>query len=159
MVQFLCLVKRLFHITGLYLIVMNTNPIYIVDEDKDDEDLIREAFAEHGITNELRFFLTGEGVLYELNQNPVVPFAVISDINLPKMDGFQLREKVLEETSIKDKSIPFIFWSTSASEAQVKRAYDLSADGFFLKGRTYHELKEEIGEMIKYWSDLLTPSV
>jgi CheY-like chemotaxis protein len=136
---------------------MNTNPIYIVDDDKDDEDLIREAFNELGITNELRFFSTAEGVLYELNNNENTPFVIISDINLPRMDGFQLREKVLEGTGIRDKSIPFIFWSTSASDAQIRRAYDLSAHGFFLKGTTYKELKERIHEMIKYWSDSLTP--
>ena len=138
---------------------MNNNPIYIVDDDKDDEDLIREAFRDLGITNELRFFSTGEGVLYELNNSETVPFVIISDINLPRMDGFQLREKVLEGASIKDKSIPFIFWSTSASEAQIKRAYDLAAHGFFLKGRTYNELKQRIQEMIKYWSASLTPSM
>lgn len=138
---------------------MNTNPIYIVDDDKDDEDLIREAFNDLGITNELRFFSTAEGVLYELNNNADVPFVIISDINLPRMDGFQLREKVLEGASIKEKSIPFIFWSTSASDAQIRRAYDLAAHGFFLKGRSYNELKERIQEMIKYWSDSLTPHV
>ena len=159
MVQFLYPLKRLFPINGLYLIVMNTNPIYIVDDDKDDEDLIKEAFTELGIINELRFFSTAEGVLYELNNSAEIPFVIISDINLPRMDGFQLREKVLEGASIKDKSIPFIFWSTSASQAQIKRAYDLAAHGFFLKGRSYKELKERIQEMIKYWSDSLTPSM
>jgi CheY-like chemotaxis protein len=158
MVQFLYLLYRIF-ITGLYIIVMNTNPIYIVDDDKDDEDLIREAFTELGITNELKFFSTGEGVLYELNNTEEAPFVIISDINLPRMDGFQLREKVLEGTFIKDKSIPFIFWSTSASDAQIRRAYDLAAHGFFLKGRSYNELKQRIQEMIKYWSDSLTPSM
>lgn len=138
---------------------MKTNPIYIVDDDKDDEDLIREAFNELGIKNELRFFSSGEGVLNELNNNSTVPFVIISDVNLPRMSGFELREKVLNESSIRDKSIPFIFWSTSASEAQVKRAYDLSAHGFFLKGRTYNELKNKIQEMVKYWSDSLTPSM
>ena len=138
---------------------MKTNPIYIVDDDKDDEDLIREAFNELGIKNELRFFSSGEGVLNELNNNSTVPFVIISDVNLPRMSGFELREKVLNESSIRDKSIPFIFCSTSASEAQVKRAYDLSAHGFFLKGRTYNELKNKIQEMVKYWSDSLTPSM
>ena len=144
--------------TVSYITLMNTNPIYIVDDDKDDESLIREAFTELGIKNELRFFSTAEGVLYELNNSTVSPFVIISDINLPRMDGFQLREKVLEGAAIKDKSIPFIFWSTSASDAQIKRAYDLAAHGFFLKGRNYKELKERIQEMVKYWSDSLTPS-
>lgn len=135
---------------------MNTNPIYIVDDDSDDEDLIRDALEELNIKNEVKFFRTAEGVLTELRKEDV-PFIIISDVNLPKMDGFALREQILNEAEAKDKSIPFIFWSTTASDAQIKRAYDLSAHGFFIKGRTYSELKEKLQEMVKYWSDSMAP--
>jgi CheY-like chemotaxis protein len=136
---------------------MNNAPIYIADDDAEDEDIIRDAFDDLGITNPLKFFVSAEGVLNELRKNEEVPFIIISDINLPKMDGFELRRKILEESSLSDKSIPFIFWSTSASDAQIKRAYDLSVHGFFLKGRSYAELKERIQEMVAYWSDSLAP--
>ena len=85
------------------------------------------------------------------------PFLIISDINLPRMNGFELREKILKEASMSDKTIPFIFWSTTASEAQVKQAYELSAHGFFIKGRTFRELKEELGEIVRYWTMSLAP--
>lgn len=137
---------------------MNTNPIYIVDDDHDDEQMIKESFMELGIRNEVKFFWSAEGVLKELKNNPVVPFLIISDVNLPKMSGFELREKILGEASITHKSIPFIFWSTSVSEAQIKRAYDLSAHGFFLKGKSYTELKDKLQEIVKYWDDSLAPS-
>jgi CheY-like chemotaxis protein len=137
---------------------MNTTaPIYIVDDDADEEDLIKEAFEELRISHPLRFFRTPDDLLQVLKKKGEVPFIIISDVNLPRMDGFQLREKVLKESSIKDKSIPYIFWSTSASEAQIKKAYDLSVHGFFLKGRTYKELKKIIQEMIAYWTDSLAP--
>ena len=136
---------------------MKTNPIYIVDDDKDDEDLIEEAIRELGYQNELKFFHSGDEILKELKSNDVVPFIILSDINLPKMDGFKLREKILKESPVADKSIPFIFWSTTASTAQVKKAYDLSAHGFFLKGASFNQLKKERDEIIKYWADALTP--
>ena len=136
---------------------MNTNPIYIVDDDTEDEDFIKEAFDELGIKNQLKFFNSAESILNQLKQDSEVPFIIISDVNLPKMDGFQLRERILNEIEVKDKTIPFIFWSTSASEAQIKRAYDLSVHGFFLKGRSFKELKEKIHEMVAYWSDSLAP--
>ena len=136
---------------------MNNNPIYIVDDDEDDQQIIKEAVAEIGLKNELKFFYTAEAVLNELRKSDLIPFIIISDINLPGMDGFTLREKILTETSMNDKSIPFIFWSTTASDAQVKRAFDLSAHGFFIKGRTFKELKEELGEIISYWSKSLAP--
>jgi DNA-binding NtrC family response regulator len=136
---------------------MNSSPIYIVDDDRDYDDLIREAFDDLGIRNEVRFFRTAEGVLRQLKSDKEIPFIIISDVNLPGTDGFELREKVLNETSIKDKSIPFIFWSTSASEAQIKKAYNLSVHGFFLKGRNFTDLKNIIREMVNYWSDSLAP--
>jgi CheY-like chemotaxis protein len=136
---------------------MNTAPIYIVDDDAEDEDLIKEAFVELGIRNELKFFRSAASILEELKKQAEVPFIIISDVNLPKMDGFQLREKILNDADIADKTIPFIFWSTSASEAQIKKAYDLSVHGFFLKSRTFKELKKQIQEMIAYWSDSLAP--
>lgn len=136
---------------------MNTAPIYIVDDDAEDEDLIKEAFVELGIRNELKFFRSAASILEELKKQAEVPFIIISDVNLPKMDGFQLREKILNDADIADKTIPFIFWSTSPSEAQIKKAYDLSVHGFFLKSRTFKELKKQIQEMIAYWSDSLAP--
>ena len=136
---------------------MNTNPIYIVDDDKEDQEIIIEAVRELGLPNELQFFLTAEELLTTLKNSKVVPFIIMSDINLPKIDGFQLREKILKEMKMADKTIPFIFWSTTASPAQIKKAYDLSAHGFFLKGRTYAEIKEGLNEIIKYWTKSLVP--
>ncbi|MBL7696943.1 MAG: response regulator [Chitinophagaceae bacterium] len=136
---------------------MNTNPIYIVGDDKDDEDLVEEAIRELGYQNELKFFHSGDEILNELKSNDTVPFIILSDINLPRIDGFKLREKILTESPIANKSVPFIFWSTTASNAQVKKAYDLSAQGFFLKGASFNHLKEELDEIIKYWSNALTP--
>ena len=136
---------------------MNTNPIYIVDDDQDEEDIIGDVIKELGLKNELKFFHAGEALLNELKSSNVIPFIIISDINLPKMDGFELRQKILETAELSDKTIPFIFWSTTASEAQIKKAYQLSAHGFFLKGRSIMDLKDGINEIISYWSRSLSP--
>ena len=84
------------------------------------------------LVNELKFFHKAEELLRELKNNSIIPFMVICDINLSGMDGFQLREEVLKDGT-SGKSVPFIFWSTSASESQIKKAYDLAAHGFFIK--------------------------
>jgi|SRR5205085_7190842 len=136
---------------------MNENPIYIVDDDQDDEEIIRDAITDLGLKNELQFFHSGEDLINQLKTHKVVPFIIISDINLPRMDGFQLRERILGDPSITDKTIPFIFWSTTASDTQVRKAYELSAHGFFLKGRSYMDLKDGINEIIRYWSRSLSP--
>jgi CheY-like chemotaxis protein len=135
-----------------------TNPIYVVDDDGDDEILLHDVLQDLGLPNKLQFFHSAEALLEDLKTNRVIPFIIISDIDLPQMDGFELRRHILEEADITDKSIPFIFWTASVSEAQIKKAYDLSAHGLLLKARTYEELKEGISEIIKYWSISLVPT-
>jgi CheY-like chemotaxis protein len=136
---------------------MNMNPIYVVDDDEDDEYLIREVLKDMAVPNDILFFHTAEGLLTALRESDIVPFLIISDVNLPRMDGFELRKKIMEDPKVAIKTVPFIFWSTSASEAQVKIAYDLSAHGFFLKGQTYSDLKEEMDEILRYWQKSLSP--
>jgi CheY-like chemotaxis protein len=136
---------------------MNNNPIYVVDDDEDDEYMLREVMKDLGVKNELRFFYTAEGLLKTLREENVVPFLILSDVNLPRMNGFDLRRQIMEDPLILDKTVPFIFWSNSASDSQVKLAYDLSAHGFFLKGKTFHELKEEMDEILRYWNKSLSP--
>lgn len=136
---------------------MNTNPIYLVDDDPDDKAILMDVLKDLGIRNEFRIFPSGEELLEELRANPIVPFLIISDVNLPRMNGFDLRKKILAEASILDKTIPFIFWSTTASESQVKEAYGLSAHGFFLKGVKYSDVKNSIEKIIDYWSMSLAP--
>ncbi len=68
-----------------------------------------------------------------LNSKESVPFLILSDVNLPQMDGFALKKKILESQAMNYKSIPFIFWSGVVSKAQVQKAYDLGVNGFFVE--------------------------
>ena len=112
---------------------MNSAPILIVDDDTDDQDLLQAAWKELEYENELLFFSTGEEVLTYLQEEKRTPFLILCDVNIPKMDGFQLKAKLLQDTQMNYKSIPFVFWSSLASTAQIQRSYDLGGNGFFVK--------------------------
>ena len=47
---------------------MNKKLIYIVDDDLEDEDLVREVFRELGYEINLKFFITAEGLQNELKK-------------------------------------------------------------------------------------------
>jgi len=131
---------------------MNNLPVFIVDDDLDDHYLIDEIWKELDLKNPLLFFNSARELLTHMKQNPdKPPFIIISDVNLPNTDGFELREILLKDESAKYKSIPFIFWSEKASEGQIKKAYDLSAHGFFIKENTVQEIKKTFQSIIEYW--------
>ena len=133
-------------------------PIWIVDDDSDDHQLIREIFADMGWEYPLELFSAADQMFKRLGEAPAAPFIIIADVNLPRMDGFTLREKTLKAPNNKFHSVPFIFWSTQASEAQVRKAYRLCAHGFFLKEAQYNEWKRSLVRIIEYWTSSLTPS-
>jgi DNA-binding NarL/FixJ family response regulator len=126
--------------------------VYIIDDDIDDHQIVKEIWKDLGLPNQLLFFTSGADMMMHLSGSHVAPFLIICDLNLPKMNGFELRTKLLESANPKFKSVPFIFWSTHASEAQVREAYELSAHGFFIKGSSFTQMKESFTAIINYWA-------
>ncbi len=57
-------------------------------------------------------------------------FLVLSDINMPKLNGMELREKVHNNEDLRLKSIPYLFFSTNAEQKHVIDAYSRSIQGF-----------------------------
>jgi CheY-like chemotaxis protein len=121
--------------------------------------MVQEIWNELNLENALEVFADAEKLLSRLREKNVNPFIIISDVNLPKMDGFTLRETLAEDTTLSYKSIPFIFWSTSASNEQIKHAYDSGGHGFFFKGQTYTQIKESLGIIMTYWKASKCPTV
>ncbi|SRR6266496_90812 len=136
---------------------MNTLPFFIVDDDSDERIIVKEVWNELELKNPLFFFNSAEEVLTHMKSGSVIPFIIISDVNLPKQDGFKLRQMLIDDNSTKYKSIPFIFWSTKASEEQIKKAYDLCAHGFFIKESQFAEIKKTFITIIEYWLKSVSP--
>ena len=136
---------------------MNNGPVLIVDDDSDDQEFLEEAWKELGYSNALLFLTSGEQVLDYLYSKKETPFLIICDVNLPGMDGFELKEKILENIEANYKSIPFVFWSATASKAQIQKAYDLGGNGFFLKDDNFAALKESLVQIVEYWRKSRVP--
>lgn len=136
---------------------MNTQPIFIVDDDKDEWEFIQDAWEELEYKNQLIFFSNAEDVLNYLKQEKVVPFLIISDVKLNKMSGFDLKKKIFEDISINHKSVPFVFFSNTATTAQIEKSYDLGSNGFFIKGQNMEEIKNTLKDIFNYWQKSKTP--
>jgi CheY-like chemotaxis protein len=136
---------------------MNNLPVFIVNEDEDDHFLINEVWKELELTNPLKFFTNGEDLIKEMKSESTVPLVIISDVNLPKMDGFKLRQKLKNDSSTNGKSIPFVFWSAQATKQQIEKAYDLSVHGFFIKDEDFEKMKKTFKSIVEYWLESKSP--
>ena len=127
-------------------------PIVIVEDDLDDQEMIQEAMEEVGIKNELVFFDRSLKAFEFLKSTTQQPFLILSDVNLPAQNGIEFKRQIDEDRQLREKSIPFVFYSTAVDKNSVNTAYqELTVQGFFQKSNTFQEVKQTIGVILEYW--------
>ncbi|MCW3113008.1 MAG: response regulator [Segetibacter sp.] len=138
--------------------VDNNGPVIIIEDDIDDQEIFAEIFKHLAFTNELIFFGDGQEALDYLTTTEKIPFIIISDINLPTMDGFELRKKIREDAKLEVKCIPYLFFSTAMNQKSVIDAYSASSQGFFVKENSMAELEKTIKVIMEYWKRCASPN-
>jgi CheY-like chemotaxis protein len=119
---------------------------------------LQEVFQKLNYSNEVKFFGDGESALEYLNDTETIPFLILSDINMPKLDGFALRSKIRTDAALQIKCIPYLFFSTASSQKAVIEAYSLSVQGFFVKQNSISELENTIRVIMEYWKRCVAPN-
>ena len=138
---------------------MNKNgTIIFIEDDLDDQYLLSQVFKELDYKNDILFFGDGELALHHLMHNHIEPFIVFSDINMPKLNGMELREKIHNNEDLRFKCTPYLFFSTSSEQQHVIDAYSKSVQGFFVKPNNFTELKRTLKIIIDYWKECVSPN-
>ncbi len=128
-------------------------PIVIIDDDKDDQDILLDVASELKLPNKLHFFVNTQEAFEYLKNTSDKPLVIISDINLPQETGMGLKRRIDEDSQLRDKAIPFIFFSTFIEKRIVEIAYkELTIQGFFKKSNHYNEIRDNFKMIIDYWS-------
>ena len=133
-------------------------PIIVIEDDLDDQELLTEIFRKLNYNNEVIFYNDGNKALEFLNSAEVLPFLILSDINMPKINGFELRNKIFTNEQLQTKCIPYLFFTTGANKKAVIDAYAMSVQGFFLKPNSIECLENTVRKIIEYWKECIAPS-
>lgn len=137
---------------------MKNGPIILVEDDPDDQEFITDALATLGVKNEIIIFENGQKAYAYLKSTEDQPFLILSDLNLPVMNGLQLKAEIHTNDYLRNKSIPFIFLSTSADKRAVTEAFELCVQGFFVKENTYEGIQQQLKQIIDYWKNCRHPN-
>lgn len=136
-----------------------SGPILVIEDDKDDQVLLSNVFSDLKYPNEVMFFSDGPAALDYLIKSNDQPFMILSDINLPKLTGLELRDKVHNNEQLRLKCIPYLFFTTALDKQTVIDAYSKSVQGFFTKPNSYSELTRVIRNIVEYWKDCHSPNI
>lgn len=140
------------------IIFNKSGPIIVIEGDADDQDFLTEIFERLNYQNKVLFFSDGHEALNYINDSSEPPFLILSDINLPKLNGFELRNKVKTDAKLSNKCIPYLFFSTASNQKSVIEAYSQSVQGFFVKQSSMSELEATVRAIMEYWRRCAAPN-
>ncbi len=124
--------------------------ILLVDDDEDYYYLAKEAFEEAGITDGFSWVSGGQELFESLKMKR--PGLILLDLNMPRMDGFQVLEKIKVIGAY--KCIPIVILTTSRAESDVTKSFELGASGFISKPIDFTQLVDLAKSFVKYWHEV-----
>lgn len=138
--------------------------ILLVDDDFDQQFLsthaLKQVLWDSSTINlvssgeEAIAYMIGEGRFND-RQNYPFPTVVITDLNMPNGDGFDVLEFL--QANAAWSLIPCIVFSSSDNDDDVRTAYMLGASAYHLKPQTLGEIEKQMAQIISYWSTSQIP--
>jgi CheY-like chemotaxis protein len=122
--------------------------ILLVEDDEVDIKALKWAFDKLKVANPLVIARDGAEALEMLKDLPR-PYLVITDINMPRMNGIELLRKIRQTPELRD-SIGFVL-TTSNDEQDKIDAYDLNVAGYMLKTDMGTSFSRAISLIDNYW--------
>src|ERR1700675_4200161 len=110
--------------------------VLLVEDSPGDVRLTREAFKDGKVLINLHVAPDGKEAMSYLRRegehaNASRPDLILLDLNMPKKDGREVLEEIKESPAL--KTIPVVILTTSASEADILRSYQLHANCYITK--------------------------
>jgi CheY-like chemotaxis protein len=132
-------------------------PILLVVVSPVDIMIAKRAFYKSQIHNKIFVTYDGEEAIQFLRKEGKykdVPNTglVILDLNMPKVDGFEVLETIKADMDL--KKIPIIVLTSSSRPEDIDRAYRLGANSFVVKPVSFEDFVEAIIEIKRYWLSL-----
>lgn len=115
--------------------------LLVVDDDRDLCELLEYALRREGYAVVKAF--DGEAALTALGQES--PDLVVLDINLPRMAGFSVLERIRHD----DQHLPILLLSARQDEADVLRGLQLGADDYITKPFRPKELVARVKAVLR----------
>lgn len=120
---------------------IQSNSIFIVDDDPDDRQVILDAFLENDNSIQYQFIENGQDLLTNLVQpDGFFPEVILLDLNMHKLTGLQALSEIRQNRNY--NQIAVVVLTTSTHHSDRRAAYELGANCYLNKPQTYSGLIE-----------------
>jgi len=132
--------------------------LLMAEDDPEDQMLVRKAFRQARLANELTIVNDGEDLLDYLYRRGKYPGAerpdlILLDLNMPRKDGREALEEIKRDPAL--KTIPVVVLTTSSVDEDVVRSYTLGVNSYIEKPVTFPKLVDTIEALGHYWFEIV----
>lgn len=136
---------------------MKTAEILLVEDNPDDQELIRMALEESHIANELVIvndgtqaldYLFGTG-MYAGRDISNKPQVILLDLKLPKINGLEVLERMRADP--RTALIPVVILTSSSEDDDIVASYKLGANSYIRKPVDFNQFAQAVKSMGGYW--------
>jgi CheY-like chemotaxis protein len=132
--------------------------ILLVEDNQGDVGLIEEVLEETKIRRHLHIAEDGEEAMLFLHREGKFsgfprPDIILLDLNSPKKDGREVLKEIKEDDNL--RSIPIVVLTTSNSEKDINRSYELHANAYITKPLNLDEFITVVKSIVNFWLEVV----
>lgn len=127
-------------------------PILLVEDNPDDVELTLRAFARRKLANPVIVARDGEEALSWIarwKSGEEQPLLVLLDLKLPKVGGLEVLQEFRK--SPVSRLLPVVMLTTSESDIEIRRAYELGANSYIVKPVGFEKFMHIAAQIELYW--------
>ena len=142
---------------------MNERMILLVEDNANDEALTLRALQKNNIMNKVVVARDGAEALdylfakggYANRDVSEMPQIVLLDLNLPKVSGFEVLQRIRADE--KTKRLPVVILTSSNEDKDLIAGYDKGANSYIVKPVDFIQFSEAVRQLGLYWLVLNHP--
>jgi len=130
----------------------------MAEDDPEDQMLVRRALKHARLYNELSTVDDGEDLMKYLRHEgeyaeAPTPDLILLDLNMPRKDGREALAEIKADPVL--RHIPVVVLTTSSTDEDIFRSYDLGVNSYIQKPVTFEKLVDVCEKIGQYWFEIV----
>ena len=135
---------------------MQQSDILLVDDSSEVAELTKYAILRKKLTEKWKWFSDAEHASDFLFRHEYTarrdlhPRLILMDLHMPRLSGHDLLRMLKGNKAT--SHIPVVMFSTSTDREDIRRSYELGANGYLVKSTDAGKLMDTVVDTVSYWT-------
>lgn len=136
---------------------MDERLIFLVEDNRDEEELMMLAMERHNVPNQVVVARDGHEALKMLHgegekgegRMKTLPTLILLDLSIPKVNGLEVLKRIRAHQLT--RFLPVVVMSSTGGEDEIAACYDNGCNSFVRKPLDFNDFQEALKYIVDYW--------